>query len=136
MNRSARVIRFCSLWLPVAAWCGLIFFLSGIPNLKTELGLWDFILRKCAHMTEYAILYFLLHRSLRGSFPGVSVQLTSVCSLLLTIAYAASDEYHQSFVPTRGPSVIDVGIDSVGALCALSVQSYFGNRKVVARENV
>lgn len=127
--------RALSLWLPVGAWCGLIFFLSGIPNLQTELGPWDFVLRKCAHMTEYAILYFLLYRALRGSIPSVSARRLSFLSLLITIFYAVSDEYHQSFVPTRGPSAIDVGIDSSGALVALLIHWYIRVRKAAHHEN-
>lgn len=135
MDRIRPAARFLYLWLPVGAWCGLIFYLSSIPNLKTEFGVWDLVLRKCAHMTEYAILYLLVYRALLGSYPQVSIRRISVFSLLITILYAASDEYHQSFVPTRGPSVIDVGIDSAGALCMVFIQQYFFSSKAVYREN-
>lgn len=117
-----------SAWLPVAAWCALIFILSGIPNLKTEFGFGDLILRKCAHLTEYAILYLLSFRAFSLQRPGMPLNKRMAAALLLAVAYAASDEFHQSFVPTRGPSVMDVLIDSTGAVCGLLGQYHFFRR--------
>ena len=57
-------------WLPVVLWAALIFTLSSIPHLGTDLGTWDLVLRKCAHMTEYAILAFLLARAIRSRSAG------------------------------------------------------------------
>src|SRR5918912_19993 len=48
--------RAISLWLPVVAWAAVIFALSAIPSLSSGLGTWDYVLRKCAHVTEYAVL--------------------------------------------------------------------------------
>jgi len=96
-------------WLPVVLWAGVIFALSAIPSLGTGLGTWDLILRKGAHMTEYAVLAFLLARALGREAPA----------LALGILYAASDEFHQSFVRGRHASPIDVAIDSVGLLLGL-----------------
>jgi len=93
-------------WLPVVLWAALIFTLSSIPHLGTDLGTWDLILRKCAHVTEYAILAFLLARAVGRPMPA----------FLLGLVYAASDEFHQSFVSGRHASPIDVAIDSVGLL--------------------
>lgn len=69
--------------------------------------------RKLAHMTEYfclavAIAFPFYVYGLRG-FPLLLV------AGLICVAFAATDEFHQSFVPGRGPSVKDVMIDSVGA---------------------
>ena len=96
-------------WLPVVLWAGVIFALSSIPSLGTGLGTWDLVLRKCAHVTEYAVLAFLLIRALGREAPA----------LALGVAYAASDEFHQSFVRGRHASPIDVAIDSVGLLVGL-----------------
>lgn len=115
-------------WLPVVAWCSLIFYLSGIPNLKTEFGFGDLILRKCAHVTEYAILYLLTLRALTLQLPDMSMKKRMAAVFLFTVAYAASDEFHQSFVPTRGPSVMDVLIDFVGASCGMLAQNRFFSR--------
>jgi VanZ family protein len=96
-------------WVPVLLWAGLIFALSSIPHLGTGLGTWDLILRKCAHMTEYAVLAFLLARACEREAPA----------LALGILYAASDELHQAFVRGRHASPIDVAIDTVGLLIGL-----------------
>lgn len=103
------------LWLPVFGWCGLIFYFSGIPNLNSGLGVWDTILRKCAHMTEYFILTFLLYRALKGTFTlrfAVLILIAAGLSLL----YAVSDEVHQLFVVSRSGNIRDVMIDSVGII--------------------
>jgi VanZ family protein len=100
-------------WLAVVAWAAVIFALSSIPSLSTHLGTWDTILRKCAHMTEYAILAVLVARA-AGSW---------VAAFALTVAYAATDEWHQTFVRGRHGSPVDVGIDAAGALIGLWVLS-------------
>ena len=96
-------------WLPVVLWAALIFSLSSIPHLGTNLGTGDLILRKCAHVTEYAVLAFLLARAIGRAAPA----------FLLGVLYAASDEFHQSFVSGRHASPIDVAIDSVGLLIGI-----------------
>jgi VanZ family protein len=93
-----------SLWLPVVVWAALIFTLSSIPSLSTGLGTWDTILRKAAHMTEYAILGALLLRALGRELPA----------LFFGIAYAITDEIHQHFVEGRHASPFDVALDAVG----------------------
>ena len=103
--------RAISLWLPVVAWAGLIFTLSSIPGLSTGLGTWDLVLRKCAHVTEYAVLAFLLARALGREVPA----------FVAAVAYAASDELHQHFVRGRHPSPLDVAIDAAGVVAGLLV---------------
>jgi VanZ family protein len=103
--------RVLTLWAPVALWAGVIFALSSIPNLGTGLGTWDYVLRKCAHMTEYAILAALLYRALGRQVPA----------FLAALAYAASDELHQRFVHGRHGTPVDVAIDAVGIVAGLLV---------------
>jgi len=100
-----------SAWLPVIAWAALIFALSSIPHLGTGLGTWDTILRKGAHVTEYAILGLLLLRAIGREMPA----------FLLGIGYAITDELHQHFVTGRHSSPIDVAIDSTGVLIGVFV---------------
>jgi VanZ family protein len=101
--------RTLAAWLPVAAWAGVIFALSSIPSLSTGLGTWDFVLRKGAHATEYAVLAVLLLRALGRELPA----------LLAAVAYAATDELHQHFVRGRHASPVDVAIDAAGATLGL-----------------
>ena len=101
--------RAVTLWLPVVAWAGVIFALSSIPSLSSGLGTWDYVLRKCAHMTEYAVLAALLYRALDRELPA----------FVGAVAYAATDELHQHFVPGRHASAVDVAIDAVGATIGL-----------------
>jgi hypothetical protein len=98
-----------SVWLPVVAWAAVIFTLSSIPNLSTGLGFWDTLLRKGAHMTEYAILGALLVRALGRKTPALAIG----------IAYAATDELHQHFIRGRHASPLDVLIDAVGVAAGL-----------------
>jgi VanZ family protein len=92
------------LWLPVVAWAALIFALSSIPDLGTGLGTWDLVLRKIAHAGEYAVLGALLLRAVGHAVPAFA----------LGVAYAVSDEIHQSFVEGRRGAPLDVLIDAVG----------------------
>jgi hypothetical protein len=103
-------------WFPVVFWCSLIFYLSGIQNLRTNFGFWDLILRKLAHVTEYGVLYLLLERALRNS--SESIRTAGRLSVVFALLYAVSDEIHQALVPTRGSSAADVGIDFIGISAA------------------
>jgi VanZ family protein len=96
-------------WLPVLAWAAVIFAFSSVPDLGTGLGGWDLVLRKLAHTAEYAILGALLVRATGRS--GLA--------LALGVAYAASDELHQAFVPGRLGSPLDVAIDAVGVAAGI-----------------
>ena len=89
----------------------LIFFLSAQPDLGTGLGVWDTILRKLAHATEFGLLFLLWHRALRfRNLPA---------AVVITVAYAISDELHQTQVPTRHGSPVDVLIDCAGIAIAV-----------------
>ncbi len=117
------MMKFFKLWLPVFGWCGLIFYLSGIPQLTTGWGTWDFILRKIAHMIEYFILVFLFYRAFRGSFDLTTFYLI-LWSFSLSFLYAVSDEIHQYFIPTRYCRVADILIDTAGILAFFILLKY------------
>ena len=112
-----------SRWLPVLAWAAVIFAFSSIPSLNSGLGGWDYVLRKCAHMTEYAILALLLLRATRSYG----------WAFALAVAYSATDEFHQTFVHGRHGSPIDVAIDAVGAAIGLVVLTKLEQRWSTAR---
>ena len=110
-------------WALVFLWASFIFFLSHQPDLKSNLpGYWDFILRKIAHITEYAVLTFLLIRAL--SEHQLSNNQVLIWSMSLAILYALSDEYHQTFILLRQGATRDVLIDSIGIFSVI-----FLNRK-------
>ena len=93
-----------NLWLPVVLWAGVIFALSAIPSLGTGLGSWDLVLRKLAHLGEYAVLGALLQRAV-GREP---------LAILLGSAYAVTDEFHQTFVTGRQGAPLDWLVDTLG----------------------
>ena len=84
---------------------GVIFVLSAQPDLNSGLGAWDTALRKCAHMVEYGLLWWLWQRAL--AMPAAAA--------VIALGYAASDEWHQSFVPGREVSGLDLAADAAGA---------------------
>lgn len=107
-----------SLWGPVLAWAGLIYYFSSIPDLRITEGPWDFVLRKIAHMGVFGILARLIARALTRSTFWSWKRIFAV-TLVTTVLYACSDEIHQHFVSGRHGSPLDVLIDGVGAWTAL-----------------
>jgi VanZ family protein len=95
----------------VFAWAALIFAFSSVPDLGTGLGTWDLVLRKIAHAAEYAVLGALLFRAIGRT--GLAFG--------LGVLYAASDEIHQSFVPGRLGSPLDVVIDGAGVAVGIAL---------------
>ncbi|HWY41265.1 MAG TPA: VanZ family protein [Chthoniobacterales bacterium] len=144
--------RFVKYWIPAIAWMALIFIGSTdilsaehtsrflVPILRwldpqiswATLNAIQTIIRKLGHVTEYAILAVLMWRALRGGTVWKSK--TSILFAIAWIAcavFAASDEFHQSFVPSRTASFHDVMIDLCGALIGLSICIALATRKVV-----
>ncbi len=119
---------FIKLWLPVLAWCGLIFFLSSIPGLKTPFGIIDTVLRKFAHATEYFVLALLLFRAFRKSWPMPFSRMLILASAL-SFLYAISDEYHQTFVASRSGNPVDVAVDSTGIFAAVFILLEYHRKK-------
>jgi VanZ family protein len=135
--------QFLKYWLPVLIWMTVIFGASADPNshdrsrhIFRPILLWLFphisdhefeqihlILRKCCHLTEYAILGLLIFRALSHSKTGLAPWSWPRVggALLLVFLYAATDEYHQSFVPGRTALFSDVCIDTGGAAIGLLV---------------
>ena len=81
-----------------------------MSSLDSGLGAWDLLLRKAAHVCEFAVLGALLLRAV-GNAPSLA--------FALGVAYAASDELHQHFVPGRTGSPVDVAIDAVGVAAGI-----------------
>ncbi|MCK4919283.1 MAG: VanZ family protein [Candidatus Pacebacteria bacterium] len=104
---------YIKLWLPVFLWCGLIYYFSSIPSLKSDFSSdVDFVLRKIAHMSEYGILTFLFFRASIGQ--KLYFRKAIAHSVIFSIVFAITDEYHQLFVYGREGSLRDIFIDSLG----------------------
>jgi VanZ family protein len=129
---------FIKYWLPVLVWMALIFSGSTdlmssqrtsriigplvrwmFPRLPEEMiGQVVFVVRKTAHVTEYAILAMLLWRALRRPVkpdPRPWSWREPAWALALAALYAVSDELHQSLVASRFGSALDVCLDTAGA---------------------
>lgn len=135
---------FAIYWLPVIIWMSIIFTVSGdtgsfqhssriigpilhwlMPNLSQETT--DeivFAIRKCAHLSEYALLAFLVWRAWRKprwKDPRPWMWSQAGVAVWVAMFYATTDEFHQTFVPSREGCVRDVMIDSTGAIVGMIV---------------
>jgi VanZ family protein len=144
----SRTHRFFRYWLPVAVWMTLIFSASGdpkssqttsriiapavrffVPDIsERHVEQIVFFVRKTAHVTEYAILAWLLARALLkpGTPQGRWRRKLVLIAWAVVVLYSASDEIHQAFVPNRSPRAADVALDSFGAALGLAALYYFG----------
>lgn len=105
-------------WLAVVVWMAGIWTLSSIPSLQSGLEpVWDTILRKCAHAGEFAVLGWLVLWAL-----GRRSVYHALGALLWAVGYAIVDEYHQAFVLGRATSLLDVLVDSWGALMGIGLR--------------
>ncbi len=79
-------------------------------------------------MLEYAILYLLLFRSFYSTnLKKMGSQKKFIYPLIIAVLYAASDEFHQTFVPTREGRLRDVIIDTGGiVLMYIYIKNQFG----------
>ena len=108
-------------WIPALAIMAVLFILSAQPDLGTGWS-WDLPLRKAGHMAAYGALWLALLYALGDRRPALATA--------LGLAYAVSDEWHQSFVPGRNGTVTDVAIDALGMGLAAGIWiSPFGRRK-------
>lgn len=102
-------------WLPVVVWALVIFLFSSLPTSPVSRVYWqEFVVKKSAHVVEYAIFTTLLYRALRAS--GVEMIEAGIYSIILAVLYGATDEFHQSFTPGREPKVRDVFFDTIGSV--------------------
>jgi len=141
---------FLKYWLPLLIWLCVIFvgstdlmsaeqtsrflvpFLRWLkPDISTgALAQVHFFVRKLGHISEYAILAILLWRALRsGTNLRIKRSLLFVAVWLACGIFAAGDEFHQSFVPSRTASLLDVMIDLSGAFIGLAICFGFVRRR-------
>ena len=138
---SFRLRRWLWRYGPLIIWAALIFIGSGdllsgphttlilvrplqwlFPHAsEATLATLHFIFRKAGHFTEYAIFAWLAARAFRTSSRELLRRRWFWVSLLLVVFYSLSDEFHQSFVPSRTASIYDSLVDSLGGLTALAL---------------
>jgi VanZ family protein len=107
------MVTFLVRWLAVVLWMGVIFALSATPSLASPFEpVYDFILRKLAHLAVYTVLTVLLVRAFRLHVARPTH--AWLLAMLVAALYACSDEWHQTFVPGREGRVRDILIDSIG----------------------
>jgi len=111
-SMSTNPARIASLLLPPLALMAVIFYLSAQPGTE-EYSLWEVVLRKIGHAGGYALLAVAWWRAFRGLSPRRPV-LAVVAAVAISLAYAVSDELHQTSVTGRHGSPVDVLIDAIG----------------------
>jgi VanZ family protein len=126
-------------WGPVIVWASAIFFFSTesfssastsrifepalswlLPDISpAQIVTAHLTVRKLGHWSEYFITAVLLMRALRNELSTKSQTVVAMWAIVWIILYAVSDEWHQSFVPSRTASVVDVMIDALGGICGI-----------------
>jgi VanZ family protein len=141
---SFSVRRFLKYWLPVLAWMVFVFisstdllsaehtsrfigpflrwFVPDIPD--ATIGSVQLLVRKCAHLTEYAVLAALLYRGFRQSI--ARLWCAAFLVFFIAAACASLDEFHQSFVASRTGTPVDVIVDCCGAIIGLAIYRWLG----------
>ena len=111
-------------WLAPVAMMAAIFYFSAQPFDGPDLAWWEVAIRKLGHFGGYAVLAGLWAWALAGT-----VRRPLLWAGAISLAYACTDEYHQTFVEGRHGAVIDVGIDGLGiALAILAIWVWFSGR--------
>ena len=113
MNTS--LARRVSLWAPVVIYMVLIFTVSADPDPPAPKAISD----KLMHLMAYAVMGLLVFRAVAGGLPARVTPPSAGLTLLITIAYGASDEFHQLFVPNRSADLHDLYADIAGITIAL-----------------
>lgn len=111
----SKPVRLLALWGPPLVLMALIFAFSAMPSDSDEHIWWVFVLRKVAHFSEYALLCALWFRALR---PALKPERALGTGAAICLAYAVTDELHQTLVDGRIGTWHDVLIDTAGALTA------------------
>jgi len=119
MGNMKKMERF-KLWLPALIWAGVIFGFSSLTiNRVVEFSWVDFVIKKTAHVIEYAILFWLMFRAWTNQ--GIEVKKSTVVYIfIICLLYALSDEWHQTFVSGREGTLRDVGFDTIGMLLSFN----------------
>lgn len=127
-NRLSHILRLLYYWLPPILLMITIFILSSQQRVTvSDTKHVDFIIFKGLHVIEYGLMYLLWFRA----FYSIKHKLTSrqlyLYPAIISFLFALSDEFHQTFVPTRQGHIRDIFIDLIGIFCAfLYTKVHFG----------
>ena len=114
--------RIASLLAPPLLVMAAIFLLSAQPSDGTHPAV-VLVLRKLAHVTEYTVLTLCWWRALRGLGVSRDNRVVVALSVAISLAYSASDEFHQTFVHGRHGTPVDMLIDAIGMSIAAAIAS-------------
>lgn len=104
----------------------LIFTLSSRQSVAVEGGYWlNFAIFKTLHIIEYAVLTVFNIFALKINFPDKKLSYLAVYAVTISFLYGASDEFHQTFVPTRQGKAQDVLIDAIGIFSVYSLVALY-----------
>lgn len=139
------------LWryAPLVVWTGIVLFASTgtmsasntsriiepllrwlVPDIsEARVEFVQFVVRKCAHFTEYAVLALLAARAFLPSSKGVLRRHWLAASLMLVVMVSLIDEFNQSFNPARTGTIKDSALDTVGGSTALLVLALWRARR-------
>ena len=110
-------------WGPAILIMAIIFIASATPGSDTpNFGAWDVLIKKAGHMLGYALLAAAYFRALSWRPQAARTQL--IAAACLALCYAASDEFHQKFVPGRTSSIYDILVDMTGAAIGIALLSW------------
>lgn len=111
--------KFVLLWGPVVLFAVFIFLMSSTssPGGMDPFPNFD----KVAHFLVYGVFALLMFRGLSRTTGTKNFLLIAILTVILTVAYGMSDEFHQSFVPERDSDVKDIVADGIGATAAVTI---------------
>jgi VanZ family protein len=140
--------------MPVIIWAGVIFYMStrnfgasfsnhiladvlGFFHLEVSHHAFHLLatgFRKLGHFTEYGIFAIFLYHALGDENRSAWNSRKALACILLAGLYSLTDEFHQRFVPGRGPSIVDCGFDTLGATLGILVVYLLSKKPVRRRE--
>ena len=113
-------------WGPFLGALAVVFWLSSLPTVPGARYFWD----KLLHVVGYAGLGVLALRAFHGGLMPLRPRLTILTGIVIVL-WGVSDEYHQSFVPGRDSSALDVAADTLGFLVAVAIVAVWAKRRAV-----
>lgn len=121
--KSKNIYQSIKLWLPLVTWMLVIFFFSNRPTgTASAFDPLDFVIKKTAHLTEYAFLTILLFRAIYQAWNyKFKLEFLENWSIVFCFLYAVSDEWHQSFIGGRTATIRDILIDFIGIMIGVSI---------------